>query len=58
MISFRIFLRFGIPKNEVFSDQAVHSFQIKLLWKKTSRAEQGRRLLYEKLGENMGILRK
>ena len=51
-------LRFRIPKNEVFSDQAVHSFQLKLLRKEISRAEQGRRLFEEKLGEDRGILRK
>ena len=51
-------LRFQIPKNEVFSDQAVHSFQLKLLGKEISRAEQGRRLFEEKLGEDRGILRK
>ena len=52
------FLRFQIPKNEVFSDQAVHSFQLKLLGKEISRGEQGRRLFEEKLGEDRGILRK
>ena len=34
---------------EVFSDQAVHSFQLKLLRKEISRAEQGRRLFEENL---------
>ena len=52
------FLRFRIPKNEVFSDQVVHSFQLKLLGKEISRTEQGRRLFEEKLGEDRGILRK
>ena len=51
-------MRFRIPKNEVFSDQAVHSFQLRLLRKEISRAEQVRRLFEKKLGEDWGILRK
>ena len=49
------FLRLRIPKNE---DRAVHSFQIKLLRKEISCAEQGRRLSEEKLGEDRGSRRK
>ena len=52
------FFRFRIPKNEVFSDQAVHSFQLKHLRKEISRAEQCCRLFETKLGEDRVILRK
>ena len=52
------FLRFRIPKNEVFSGQAVHSFQLKLLRKEISHAEQGCRLFEEKFGDDRGIFRK
>ena len=32
------FLKFRVPENGVFSDQAVHNFQLKLLRTETSRA--------------------
>ena len=48
------FLKF--PKT-FFSDPVVNSFQLRLLRKEISRAEQGRRLFEEKHGEDRGILR-
>ena len=36
------FLRFRAPINEFFSEQAVHSFQLKLLKQQINRAEKGR----------------
>ena len=59
MILFLIFfLKFRIPKNKVFSEQAVHSFQLKLLRKEISCPEQGSRQFGEKLGQDRDILRK
>ena len=43
------FLRFRAPKNEIFSEQAVHSFQLKLLKQEINRAEKGRKVFREKL---------
>ena len=45
-------------KNEVFSEQAVHSFQLKLLRNVISRSEQCRRLFEEKIGEDRDLLRR
>ena len=42
-------LRFRAPKNEIFSEQAVHSFQLKLLKQEINRAEKGRKVFREKL---------
>ena len=62
MISIRIFstsIRSSeFRKTKFLSEQAVHSFQLKLLRKKISGAEQGRKLFEEKVGEDRGILRK
>ena len=43
------FLRFGAPKNDFFSEQAVHSFQLKLLKQEINRAEKDRKVFKEKL---------
>ena len=43
------FLRFRAPKNDIFSEQAVHSFQLKLLKEEINRAEKGRKVFKEKL---------
>ena len=51
-------LKFRIPTNEVFSEQAVQSSQLKFLRKKVSRAEQGRKLFDQILEEDSDILRK
>ena len=53
-----VFLKFRIRKNEVFSEEAVHSFQLKLLRKEKSRAEKGLKLFEKKHGEEKDILRK
>ena len=37
------FLNFRVPENGVFSDQAVHNFQLKLLRTETSRANEDRK---------------
>ena len=43
------FLRFRAPKNKKFSEQAVRSFQLKLLIQEINRAEKGRKMFKEKL---------
>ena len=43
------FLRFRAPKKEIFSKQALHSFQLKLLKQEINRAEKSRKVLREKL---------
>ena len=43
------FLRFRAAKNEIFSEEAVHSFQLKHLKQEKNRAEKGRKLFKEKL---------
>ena len=42
-------MRFRAPKNENFSEQAVRSFQLKLLILEINRAEKGREMFKEKL---------
>ena len=42
------FLRFRAPKNEIFSEQALHSFQLKLLKQEINHAEKGRKVFKEK----------
>ena len=58
MISFRIFLKFRIPKNKVFSEQAMHNFQLKLLSKGLGGAEEGGHLFDKKIKEARDILRR
>ena len=43
------FLRFRSPENEIFSEQSVHSFQLKLLKQEIKRAEKGRKVFKERL---------
>ena len=38
------FLKFRVPENGVFSDQAVHNFQLKLLRTETSRANEDKKM--------------
>ena len=42
------FLRFRAPINEIFSEQVVHSFQIKLLKQGINRTKKGRKMFKEK----------
>ena len=42
-------MRFRAPKNEIFSEQALHSFQLKLLKREINRAEKGRKVFKENL---------
>ena len=51
------FLRFRAPKNEIFFEQAVHSFQLKLLKQEINRAEKGRKVFKEKLQTNRNNFR-
>ena len=46
------FLRFRAPKNEVFSEQALHSFQLKILKQEINGAEKGLKLFKVKLETN------
>ena len=43
------FLKFKVPENGFFSDQAVHNFQLKLLRTETSRANEDRKRYEEML---------
>ena len=51
------FLRFRAPKNEFFSEQAVLSFQLRLLKQKINSAEKGRKVFKEKLEIDRSNLR-
>ena len=51
------FLRFRAPKNEVFSKQALHIFQIKLLKQEINGAEKGRKMFKVKLETNRSKFR-
>ena len=50
-------MRFRAPKSEIFSEQAVHSFQLKLLKQEINRSERGRKLFKEKLETDMSSFR-
>ena len=52
------FSKSRIPKNEVFSEQVEHSFQLMHLRNVIGCAEQGRKLFEETLGEDSDILKK
>ena len=49
---------FRIPSSKVFSDQAVHSFQPKLLRKEKSCTNQFPRYFDEKLKKDRNIIKK
>ena len=51
-------LRFRVPKNGVFSDQAVHSFQIKLFRTEMGRAKEERGRAAEGFGKVRDIVRR
>ena len=42
-------MRFRAPKNEIFSERAVHSFQFKLLKQQINRPKKGRKVFKQKL---------
>ena len=42
-------MRFRAPKNKIFSEQAVHSFQLKLMKQEIKRAKKGRKVFKEKV---------
>ena len=52
------FLKFRFPENGVFSDQAVHNFQLKLLRTETSRANQDRKRYEEMLRKARSLVQK
>ena len=52
------FLKFRVPENEVFSDQAVHNFQLKLLRTETSRANEDRKRYEEMLRKARSLVQK
>ena len=52
------FLKFRVPENGVFSDQAVHNFQLKLLRTETSRANEDRKRYEEMLRKARSLVQK
>ena len=52
------FLNFRVPENGVFSDQAVHNFQLKLLRIETSRANEDRKRYEEMLMKARSLVQK
>ena len=51
-------LKFRVPENGVFSDQAVHTFQLKLLRTKISRANEDRKRYEEMLMKARSLVQK
>ena len=52
------FLKFRVPKNGFFLDQAVHNFQLKLLRTETSRANEDRKRYEEMLRKARSLVQK
>ena len=51
-------LKFRVPENGFFSDQAVHNFQLKLLRTETSRANEDRKMYEEMLRNARSLVQK
>ena len=51
-------LKFRVPDNGVFSDKAVHNFQLKLLTTETSRANEDRKRYEEMLKNAKSLVQK
>ena len=50
-------MRLRAPRSEIFSEQAVHSFHIKLLKQEIKRAEKGRKVFKKKLATDRSKFR-
>ena len=54
MMSFQIFGGFSAPGEEVFNEQVLHSFQLKILRQEINRAQKSRKIFKENL-KQIGI---
>ena len=52
------FMKFGVPENGFFSDQAVHNFQFKLLRTETFGANEDRKRYEEMLMKARSLVQK